>query len=179
MSKVINELNALITRGARREIRQAVQPLGKSISAGKKELADLKRRLTLLEKENQRLAALLQQAPKPECEDKCAEPEAATATKANAKTRAKTKARSAPKAKAKAKDGISGKTISSLRKKFGMTQEAFAKLVGVSPGTVYLWERKSGALQLRSKAREALMAVREMGRREAKAKLAELAGNAD
>lgn len=62
-----------------------------------------------------------------------------------------------------------------MRRKLGLSQESFAKLVGVSPNAVYQWERKSGMLRLRSKTHAAVMAARKLGSREAKAKLAEVA----
>ena len=51
--------------------------------------------------------------------------------------------------------------------------------MGVSPNAVYQWEHKSGMLRLRSKTRAAVMAVRELGAREAKAKLAEMGKKKD
>jgi len=111
-------------------------------------VADLKRRVADLEKENQRLAALLSKVPEPAPAE---EP-------------------------VKAKGWISGKGILSLRRKLGLSQEAFAQLVEVSPNAVYQWEHKSGMLRLRAKTRTAVMAVRELGAREAKAKLSEQAG---
>jgi len=50
-----------------------------------------------------------------------------------------------------------------------------AKLLGVTGQTVYLWEQKDGRLQLRSNAKAALFALRGIGRREAKARLNEMA----
>ena len=70
---------------------------------------------------------------------------------------------------------ISGKGVRSLRQKLGLSQEAFAKLVGVSPNCVYQWESKPGMLRLRANTRAAVLAARGLGAREAKAKLAEMA----
>ena len=148
MSNVITALKAEISRIARREARQASAPLHKPATAARHALADLKRRVADLEKENQRLAALLSKVPEPAPAE---EP-------------------------VKAKGWISGKGILSLRRKLGLSQEAFAQLVEVSPNAVYQWEHKSGMLRLRAKTRTAVMAVRELGAREAKAKLSEQAG---
>ena len=60
----------------------------------------------------------------------------------------------------------------SLRRKIGLSQDAFAKLVGVSSNAVYQWESKPGMLRLRDNTRAALLAVRKLGAREAKARLA-------
>jgi DNA-binding transcriptional regulator YiaG len=144
MANVITALKAEIARIARREIRQTVVPLHKPVVAARHAMADLKRRVAALEKDNQRLAALLSKVPEPASAE---EP-------------------------AKVKGWISGKGILGLRRKLGLSQDAFAKLVGVSPNAVYQWERKSGMLRLRAKTQAAVMAARELGAREAKAKLA-------
>ena len=69
---------------------------------------------------------------------------------------------------------VKGKTILAMRKKLGLSQADFARLLQVSSVSVGLWERKSGALQLRSKAMDALARVKSMGAREAKGLLAGL-----
>ena len=56
--------------------------------------------------------------------------------------------------------------------KFG--QADFGKLLGTTPGAVYLWEKKIGALNLRDKTKAAILSVRGLGAREAREKLAEL-----
>ncbi len=147
MSNIITALKAEIVRLARKEVKAAIGPLRKPANATRLTLADLKRRVAALEQENKRMAALLSKVPQPVPQE---EP-------------------------AKAKGWISGKGVRSLRQKLGLSQEAFAKLVGVSPNAVYQWERKSGMLRLRAKTRTAVMAVRDLGAREAKAKLAEMA----
>ena len=63
----------------------------------------------------------------------------------------------------------------SLRKKLGLTQEAFGKLVGVTNLSVYHWEKKNGPLGVREATRAAILAVRGLGVREAKERLAGLA----
>ena len=148
MSNVITALKAEISRIARKEVKAAIAPIRKPANTTRLTLADLKRRVSALEQENKRLAALLSKVPQPEPAE---EP-------------------------AKAKGWISGKGILSLRRKLGLSQEAFAQLVGVSPNAVYQWEHKSGTLRLHEKTRAAMMAVRGLGAREAKAKLAGMAG---
>ena len=146
MANVITALKAEIARIARKEAKQAVAPLRKPANATRLTLADLKRRVAALEQENKQLAASLSKIPQPAPAE---EP-------------------------AKAKGWVSGKGVRSLRQKLGLSQEAFAQLVGVSPNAVYQWERKSGMLRLRSKTQAAVMAARKLGSREAKAKLAEM-----
>lgn len=147
MSTFASSFKAEVIRLARHEAKAAVTPVRKPSVAARRAIADLKRRVALLEKENKRLAALMGKIPQPE-------PVAAPAGP---------------------RSWISGKGVRSLRQKLGLSQEAFAKLVGVSPQGVYQWERKSGMLRMRDATKAAVMAVRGLGAREAKAKLAEMA----
>jgi DNA-binding transcriptional regulator YiaG len=147
MSTIVKVLKDEISRIARREAKQAVAPLHKPTTGARHILADLKRRVAALEKENKRMAALLSKIPQPEPKE---DP-------------------------AKAKGWISGKGVRSLRQKLGLSQEAFAKLVGVSPNCVYQWESKPGMLRLRENTRAAVFAARDLGAREAKEKLAAMA----
>ena len=147
MSNVMTVLKAEISRLSRKEAKQAVAPFRKPTAGARRTFADLKRRVALLEKENNRLGALMAKIPQPE-------PVAAPTGSRN---------------------WISGKGVRSLRQKLGLSQEAFAKLVGVSPQGVYQWERKPGMLRMRDATKAAVMAVRGLGAREAKARLAEMA----
>ena len=109
-------------------------------------IADLKRRMAVLEKECRRLGGLLAKVPQPQAE---------------------------PVAGQKAR--ITGKGMRSLRRKLGLTREQFAKLVGITASGVYLWEKKNGPLRLREATRAAILAVRLLGTREAKQRLAGMA----
>ncbi len=77
-------------------------------------------------------------------------------------------------APSKGKGWISGKGVRSLRLSLGLSHQEFAKLLGVGHNTTYKWESKPGMLPLRDNTKAALMAARQMGAREAKAKLAEM-----
>mgnify|MGYP001581528058 CR=1 FL=1 len=66
---------------------------------------------------------------------------------------------------------ITAKGIRAMRKKLGLSQTDFAKLVGVSVQIVCIWEKKDGALRLRDTTRAALLALRGIGAREAKRRL--------
>lgn len=147
MPNVMTVLKAEIVRLARKEAKAAVAPFRKPSGATRRVLADLKRRVAILEKENKRLGSLLAKLPQPE-------PVVAPTGPRN---------------------WISGKGVRSLRQKLGLSQEGFAKLVGVTPNAVYIWERKPGMLRMRDATKAAVMAVRNLGAREAKAKLAEMA----
>ena len=146
ISNVAKVLKAEIARISKREAKSATQGIGKSTTWLRKTVADLKRRVLLLEKENKRLVGTVKryQEESPEKTDE--------ATK---------KAR------------ITSKSIRSLRGRLGLSQAGFAKLVGVTTHAVYLWENKEGALSLRDKTKAALLSVRGLGAREAKQKLAE------
>lgn len=150
MSNIVQVLKAEITRLAKKEAKAAVAPIRKPSVAVRKVVADLKQRVASLEKENKRLAVLLAKIPQPE-------PVVAPVGPRN---------------------WISGKGIRSLRQKLGLSQEAFAKLVGVSVNGVCKWESKPGMLRMQKTTKEAVMAVRGLGVREAKERLAAGMGKA-
>lgn len=147
MPNIVTVLKAEIVRLARKEVRAATAPVRKPYAAARRSIAELKRRVTEIEKQVKRYGGLLAKAPRPE----------------------------ADVAPAKARGWISGKGVRSLRARLGLSQEAFAKLVGVTTNGVSKWERKPGMLRLRSKTRESLLAVRGLTARTAKQKLAETA----
>ena len=148
MSNVVKILKAEIARISKKEAKSATQAIGKSNTWLRKTVADLKKRLVLLEKENKRLGAIVKkyQAEQPE----------------------KVEQEEGKKAR------FTSKGINSLRKKLRLSQADFGKLLGTTPHAVYLWEKKEGALNLRDKTKAAILSVRELGAREAKEKLAEL-----
>ena len=146
MPNVERTLKAEIARISRREFRTAMGQIGKSHVGLKKTVADLKKRVASLEKENKRLVAEARKE-KPESIQKPSEE--------------KEKAR------------FTSKGIRSLRDRLRLTQADFAKLVGATTHAVYLWETKEGALNLRDKTKTALLSIRGLGAREAKAKIEE------
>lgn len=135
-----------IARIARHEAKQAVAPFRKPTSSARRTFADLKRRVAALEKSDKLLRAALAKLPQPAPQE----------------------------APAKNKGWISGKGVRNLRQKLGLSQDAFAMLVGVTPNCICLWERKPGMLRLRDNTRAALLAARLPGAREAKARLAKM-----
>ncbi len=66
--------------------------------------------------------------------------------------------------------------IQSLRKKLRLSQADFGKLLGTTAHSVYLWEKKAGALNLRDKTKAAILSIRKLSAREAKEKLEEIGG---
>jgi len=65
---------------------------------------------------------------------------------------------------------LSGEDIRSLRANLRMTREQFARLVGVSPGSIFGWETGRTVPRGRSMAR--VLEVRKMGVRRARARVA-------
>ena len=146
MSNIAKVLKAEIMRISRKEAKGATQGVGKSNTWLKKIVADLKKRVVLLEKQNKSLVETMRkyQIESPQ------KPDGETS-----------KAR------------LTSKGIRSLRRKLRLSQLDFGKLLGTTAHSVYLWEKKGGALKLRDKTRQALLSIRELGARDAKEKLAE------
>ena len=150
MSNVAKVLKAEIARISKKEAKSATQAIGKSNTWLRKTVADMKKRLVLLEKENKRLVATVKkyQVAQPE------KPDQEEGKKAR----------------------FTSKGILALRKKLRLSQADFGKLLGTTPGAVHLWEKKVGALNLREKTKAAILSVRGLGAREAKEKLKEIGG---
>jgi len=150
MSNVVNLLKAEIARISKKEAKSATQAIGKTNTWLRKTVADLKKRLVLLEKENKLLVAAIKKF-------EVAQPEKADQEEGK-------KAR------------FTSKGILALRKKLRLSQVDFGKLLGTTPHAVYLWEKKTGALNLRDKTKAAILSIRGLGAREAKEKLKEFGG---
>jgi DNA-binding transcriptional regulator YiaG len=150
MSNVVKILKAEIGRISKREAKSATQGIGKSNTWLRKTVADLKKRLVLLERENKRLSAIVK--------------------KYQVESFLKTDEEEGKKAR------FTSRGIRALRKKLRLSQADFGKLVGTTPGAVHLWEKKDGALSLRDKTKAAILAIRGLGAREARKKLAEAGG---
>ena len=65
---------------------------------------------------------------------------------------------------------MSPRLIMSQRARLGLSRDAFAKLVGVTGGAVLAWE--SGRSKPRTVAKAAIVAIRSLGKREARERLA-------
>ncbi len=72
---------------------------------------------------------------------------------------------------------LSAAGIVKLRNKLGLSQGKLAELIGVSTHTVSMWE--IGKVSPRAKAKTAICALRTVGKKELKRRLAELAKVAD
>jgi len=147
MSTMAQVLKNEIRRLARREIRLSLTRSRKEIATLRRGLAEVRTRITASE----------------------------VAQKAMAKSAAAVAPAPGTPAGAKAEPGwFSSRGILALRKRFRMTQAQFAQLAGVTSQAVYQWERGGarGKLRLRNKTAVALAGLRDLGAKEAKARLA-------
>ena len=148
MPNIAKVLKEEITRLSRKEAKAAVTPFRKPSVRSRKDMADLKRRMVLLEKLGRQL------------QDRLAKMDAV---------------QPAAPTEPSAREWISGRGIKSLRKRLGLSQSELAKLVGVSEQAVYMWEQKPGMLKFRASTKASLFSVRNLGAREAKKRLEEMA----
>jgi DNA-binding transcriptional regulator YiaG len=135
-----------IRRLARKEIRAQTGKTSRAVAQYRREIARLKRQQREQEK---RLALLAAQSrkggPVP----------AAAADELNGSTR------------------FSARSVRAQRRRTGLSAADYAKLVGVSPLTIYNWEHKKS--RPRQGQFNTLVAIRGLGKREALAKLAGMA----
>jgi DNA-binding transcriptional regulator YiaG len=147
MPNLAKTLKEEISRISRHEAKAAVTPIRKPTIRLRRDVANLKVRLALLEKATKEVQVLLtkiqvaQPGPAPEPADK---------------------------------GWISGKGVRTLRKRLGLSQKEFARLVGVSSQAVTLWEGKPGMLKMRDLTKAAVFAVRGIGKTEARQRLDEM-----
>jgi DNA-binding transcriptional regulator YiaG len=147
MPNFTQALKAEIVRISRKEIKASVGPLHSSNVNLRKSLKTLKDKIAALETETKRLQSLSKtlQPKTPSVDPKEAE---------NVR--------------------ITSKGIRKLRAKLGLSQDSFAKLLGVTMQAVYAMEHKSGRFKLRAATLSNLIVVRGMGKREAGKRLEEL-----
>ena len=138
MSNVMKELKVEISRLSRKEAKAVVAPVKKASVTYRGLIAGLRKQVASLQKE---LAGLKRAMPKT---DKVLE----------------------AKTEPEGRFWITGKGVKAMRKRTGLTQEKFAKLVGVSVPTVANWEKAKGKLNLRKATAGALQGLRGKGKRE-------------
>ncbi len=145
MPNIAKVLREEISRISRHEAKVAVTPVRKANAKVRPDVADLKNRVTTLEKEVKRLNIvvinLVSTQPAP------------AAAPVDDKVR------------------ILGRGVKSLRRKLGLTQEELGKLTGVSLGGVRAWERQKGMLKLKDASKAAIMAIKGIGKAEARKRL--------
>jgi DNA-binding transcriptional regulator YiaG len=147
MAKLAEVLRAEIIRISRRETRIATAGIREAKIRLVKTVADLKRKITKLQGENKWLVAA-------------------------EKKRLAQKPQVAPEESKKAR--LTARGIRRLRRKLGVSQANFAKLLGASTQTVHMWETKEGPLRLRGNTLAAVLSARDMGARDAKRRIAEI-----
>jgi len=140
-------LKAEISRISKKEAKALNSPTKATTIQLKKTTADLKSRLATLEKANKELQKQVESLV-------VAIPK--------------------PIEEPEVKGWISGKGVKALRKKTGLSQKEFGKLTGVSTSAVVLWERQPGMLKLKDASKKAIMAIRGIGKVEARKRLDDL-----
>jgi transcriptional regulator with XRE-family HTH domain len=131
-------LKAEISRLARKEAKTVVSPVKKASATYRGLIAGLRKQVAGLQKE---LAGLMRSIPSP---DKALQ----------------------AKQEPAGRFWITGNGVKALRKRLGLTQALFAKLAGVSPNAVVLWERKKGKVGLRNATAGKLQEIRGLGKRD-------------
>ena len=136
---VMSVLKAEISRLARKEAKAIVSPVKKASATYRGLIAGLRKQVDALQKE---VSSLKRAMPKA---DKVLE----------------------AKTEPEGRFWITGKGIKAMRKKTGLTQEKFGKLVGVSVPTVVNWEKANGKVEIRRKETMArLQGLKGKGKRE-------------
>jgi DNA-binding transcriptional regulator YiaG len=138
MANIAQALKSEIIRISRKEIKASVTPVRKSTVNLKQTLVELKKKVAALEAENKKRVAKITSEPV-------------------------TQEASDPEKKIR----LTAKGIRALRSKLGLSQDSFAKLLGVSSQAVYAMEHKAGAVKLRPATMVSYLAVREMKKGEA------------
>lgn len=142
MPNVGSILREEIKRLALRVTRPVFTPLKKDVAVLKRTIAEHKRALARLQSENARLVA--------EADARLMAPPAISDEELKSAR-------------------ISPRLIRSQRNRLGLSRDAFAKLLGVSSGSVFAWE--GGRSKPRAAAKVTLVAIRKLGRREARRRL--------
>ena len=136
---MMSVFKAEISRLARKEAKAVVSPVKKASATYRGLIAGLRKQMDALQKE---LASLKRATPSP---DKVL----------------------ATKTEPEGRFWITGKGVKAMRKRTGLTQAKFAKLVGVSVPTVVNWEKTQGKVEIRRKATMArLQGLKGKGKRE-------------
>lgn len=143
MTTLATALKDEIRRLARKEIKAQTSRTTRAVAQYRRDIAALKRTQRELEKKLVNLASQSRKAQS-----------APSAAELDGETR------------------FSARSVKSQRRRTGLSAADYAKLIGVSPLTVYNWENKKS--RPRKEQQAALIALRGLGKREALAKLAQL-----
>ena len=136
---VMSVLKAEISRLAKKEAKAVVSPVKKASATYRGLIASLRKQVDALQKE---VSSLKRAIPSPE---------KVLATKTEPEGRF----------------WITGKGVKAMRKRTGLTQEKFGRLVGVSVPTVVNWEGTKGKVEIRRKETMArIQGLKGKGKRE-------------
>lgn len=133
MPDIAKVLKEEIQRLARKETKAATTNLRKDNAALKRAVADHKRRLATLERDNRRLLSQINRGQRQSMRTSDGEVE-------NAR--------------------ITARMIWSIRERFGLSQSDLANLLDVSAQSIYQWEHKEGRLTFRGDTKAAIVALR-------------------
>ena len=139
MPNIASVLKDEITRLCKKEIRTQLEPLKSASSNYRRDIAELKRRIAGLERQNGKLQKQI--------------PDATSEPAENDRPLR-----------------FVAKGLASLRKRLGLSIEDFAKILDVSPQSIYNWQ--TGKTVPRCAQLERIASVRSIGKREAQAILA-------
>jgi len=145
MPDVARVLREEVQRLAKRQVKAALTPVKRDTVRLKKHVADLRRDLTALTRTSRELLARVTAV--------VATKESEVATERAATLRP------------------TSKRLVRLRRRLGLTQVEFGKLLGVSGQAVLNWEGKGGRVRMRSANLAALAGVQKIGKREARRRL--------
>lgn len=143
MPNVASVLKEEISRLSRKEIRSANASLVKSNATLRSSVAALKKEIAGLRVEQKQLSRALSRL-------------------------AKNAGVEAPHDEFR----MTSRNVRALRRRLGLTQAEFAKLVGVSAQSVFLWENKGGRLQFRGGTEAALQEIQGLSAADAQRRLA-------
>lgn len=161
MSSIDAAFKDEIARVARRQLRSEIVPLIKSNGRYRSEIAALKRRLAVVERQLRAMDLLRRRLDEVERQQRALGRRRSEA--------AQTQVEEGNGEDAGSKRRFSAKGLANHRKRLGLSASQLARLLGVTALSVYHWE--SGKTKPRAKQVEAIAAIRTMGRREAVARL--------
>ena len=145
MPDVARVLREEVQRLAKRQVKAGLAPIKRDNIRLKKNVADLRRELAALSRTSRELLAKV------------------TAAVATKKTEVATERAASLRP--------TSKSLARRRRRLGLTQVEFGRLLGVSGQAVLNWESKGSRVRMRSANLEALAGIQKIGKREARRQL--------
>jgi DNA-binding transcriptional regulator YiaG len=145
MPDVARVLREEVQRLAKRQVKAGLTPLKRDNARLKKSVADLRRDLTALTRTSRELLARV------------------TAVVATKETEVATERAATLRP--------TSKSLAGLRRRLGLTQVQFGRLLGVTGQAVVNWEGKGSRVRMRSANLTALSGIQKIGKREARRRL--------